>query len=129
MDLNHNIGDALEGWPHVVQCIETLLSTRRSTRVFRREYGSGVSGLIDAPMNDANLLSLYVAVAEAIEQWEPRFELTGVQVETLATGTIAMILIGNYLPNGHLGDPTVINSDTHTIRLQADRSENWSLAA
>jgi phage baseplate assembly protein W len=63
MDLNHETGAAVEGWDHVVQSIQTILTTRLNSRVFRREFGSEVPALVDAPMNDANVLALYVAVA------------------------------------------------------------------
>lgn len=129
MDLNHDTGAVIQGWPHVVQCIQTILGTRLNTRVFRREFGSDVPAMVDAPMNDANVLSLYVAVAEALDAWEPRFELTDVQVETLPTGTITMVLQGNYLPNGHLGDLTIVSDGIQAIRLQADRADTWRLAA
>ncbi|MBR9651915.1 GPW/gp25 family protein [Thalassovita aquimarina] len=129
MDLNHDTGGAVEGWAHVVQSIQTILVTRLNTRVFRREFGSEVPALVDAPMNDANVLALYVAVAEALERWEPRFELTDVQVEGSASGAITMTLIGNHLPNAHMGDMTKVDNETQTIRVLRDRVDNWSLAA
>lgn len=129
MDLNHDTGGAVEGWAHVVQSIQTILSTRINTRVFRREYGSEVPALVDAPMNETSVLALYVAVAEALERWEPRFELTDVQVEGAATGVITMTLTGNHRPRAHVGDLTAVNDETRTIRVLRDRVDNWSLAA
>lgn len=129
MDLNHDTGEAVEGWDHVVQSIQTILSTRLNTRVFRREFGSEVPALVDAPMNDANVLSLYVAVAEALERWEPRFELTDVQVDGSETGIITMVLTGNHRPNAHVSDLTTVIDDTQTIRVLRDRVDNWSIAA
>jgi len=129
MDLNHDTGGAVEGWNHVVQSIQTILATRLNTRVFRREFGSEVPALVDAPMNEANVLSLYVAVAEALERWEPRFEMTDVQVEGLESGVITMVLTGNHRPNAHMGDLTTVDDETQTIRVLRDRVDNWSLAA
>ncbi|AUQ89402.1 MULTISPECIES: GPW/gp25 family protein [Phaeobacter] len=129
MDLNHDTGGTVEGWAHVVQSIQTILSTRINTRVFRREFGSEVPGLVDAPMNEANILALYVAVAEALERWEPRFELTDVQVEGAATGAITMTLTGNHRPRAHVGDLTTVDDETRTVRVLRDRVDNWSLAA
>ena len=110
MDLNHHTGAAIEGWAHVVQSIETILVTRLNTRVFMRQFGSDVPLMIDMPMNDANIMVLYVSVAEAIDRWEPRFELTG-----------------NHIPNAHLGDHTIIEDGTQVIRVQSARVDNWSL--
>ena len=129
MDLNHDTGDAVEGWAHVVQSIQTILGTRLNTRVFRREFGSEVPAFVDAPMNDATVLGLYVAVAEALERWEPQFELTDVVVEGAETGAITMTLIGNHRPNAHMGDLSTVDDETQTIHVMRDRVENWSLAA
>lgn len=129
MDLNHNTGGAVEGWDHVVQSIQTILATRLNARVFRREFGSEVPALVDAPMNEASVLMLYVAVAEALERWEPRFELTDVSVGGAANGVITMTLIGNHCPNAHTGDLTTVVDQIQTIRVMRDRVENWSLAA
>ena len=104
MDLNHNSGAAIDGWAHVVQSIQTVLSTRMNTRVFRREFGSDIPALVDGPMNESSVLALYVAVAEALERWEPRFELTDVQVEGNEDGSITMTLSGTYRPNAHMRD-------------------------
>lgn len=129
MDLNHDTGGTVQGWGHVVQSIQTILATRLNSRVFRREFGSGVPALVDAPMNEAGVLALYVAVAEALERWEPRFELTDVSVEAAADGIITMTLIGNHRPNAHIGDLSTVDDETQTIRVMRDRVENWSLAA
>lgn len=129
MDLNHDNGGAVEGWDHVVQSIQTILGTRLYTRVFRREFGSEVLMLVDAPMNEANILLLYVAVAEAIELWEPRFYLTDVGVKAAASGVITMTLTGIYRPNAHRGDLSTAADNVQTIRVMRDRVQNWSLAA
>ncbi len=129
MDLNHDTGGSVEGWDHVVQSILTVLSTRLNTRVFRREFGSEVPSLIDAPMNEAGILSLYVAVAEALGRWEPRFELTDVSVDASANGIVTMVLTGNYRPNAHRGDLSTVEDGNRAVRVTPDRVENWSLSA
>ncbi len=129
MDLDHDTGGEVAGWPHVMQSIRTILSTHVNSRVFRREFGSDVSALVDAPMNDANLLALYVAVAEAIERWEPRFELTDVQVVAVVGGVVQMTLTGSHRPNAHVGDLAEVDDETRVVRIQRDRAEEWSLAA
>ncbi|WPZ23107.1 GPW/gp25 family protein [Sulfitobacter faviae] len=129
MDLNHETGAAVEGWDHVVQSIQTILTTRLNSRVFRREFGSEVPALVDAPMNDANVLALYVAVADALERWEPRFELTDVAVEAAESGVMTMTLVGSYRPNAHIGDLAAVVDDIQTVRVVRDRVENWRLVA
>lgn len=129
MDLNHETGGSVEGWDSVLQSLQTILSTRINTRVFLREFGSDVPLLIDAPMNDQSTVALYVAVAEAIERWEPRFELSDVQLQAAADGVFAMTLIGSYRPKAHLGDVSTVSDQKRTVRMQQSRVDNWSIAA
>lgn len=105
-------GKALGGWDHVVQSIRVILTTAIGTRVMRREFGSELMSLIDAPMNDRVLLAIYVATANALARWEPRFRLTDVAVTSAAaTGTLTLTLLGRYYPRGHLGDFTEYRDD------------------
>jgi phage baseplate assembly protein W len=129
MDLDHNTGAGVEGWAHVTQSIETILVTRLNTRVFMRQFGSDVPSMVDMPMNDANIMALYVSVAQAIERWEPRFDLTGVTLSAGADGVLSLNLEGTYMPYAHLGDDTVVSDETQVIRVQGTRIDNWSLAA
>jgi hypothetical protein len=105
--INETTGAPLDGWPHVLQSIRKILTTSIGTRVMRREFGSEVMSLIDAPMEGRVLLAVYVAVANAIARWEPRFRLSEVQVDSAAaSGTLSISLYGTYYPRGHLGDFT-----------------------
>ena len=129
MDLNHETGGSVEGWDSVLQSLQTILSTRVNTRVFRREFGSDVPLLIDAPMNDQSIVALYVAVAEAIERWEPRFELSDVKLHGAGDGVFTMTLIGSYRPKAHLGDVSTVSDQKRTVRMQQNRVDNWSIVA
>ncbi|MNV80722.1 Lysozyme [compost metagenome] len=66
----------------------------------RREYGSRLFSLIDAPMNRSTLLDLYAATAEAIARWEPRFRLMKVKAVSASPGKVELDLTGEYLPDG-----------------------------
>lgn len=127
MDLNHHTGAAVDGWAHVVQSIETILVTRLNTRVFARQFGSDVPSLVDMPMNDAGIMALYVSVAEAIDRWEPRFELTNVSFSSSPDGIMLMQLDGNHLPNAHLGDDTIVHDEKQVIRVQSTGVDGWRL--
>ncbi len=116
--INRRTGKVLVDWEHVKQSIEDILETRVLTRVMRRNYGSNVPKLIDAPMNDYSLLMFYVATAEALDLWEPRFKLLEVYfVDASAAGNTSLRLIGDYLPRGHLGDPTPSNAESLVIDI------------
>ncbi len=100
--INRTDGTALEGKAHLKQSLEVLLTTRVGTRVMRRNYGSDLPDLVDAPLNADTLVDLYAATAGAIAKWEPRFSLQSVSnsVSTSTPHKIALDLTGIYLPDG-----------------------------
>lgn len=84
----------LDASAHLAQSIGDILSTPIGTRVLRRNYGSDVPALIDRPMNGDTLVDLYVAVAEALNKWEPRFTLSRIQIEEATAGRFQILLDG-----------------------------------
>ena len=70
--------DTLEG--HVRQSIGDILTTPVGSRVMRRDYGSVIPELIDQPLNQATLLRLYAATAAAVMRWEPRFQISRINL-------------------------------------------------
>ena len=66
----------------------------------RRNYGSRLYQLVDEPINQVLLVEIYTAVAEALGQWEPRFELTRVRVASIRAGQVVIDLDGVYQPQG-----------------------------
>lgn len=89
-------------------------------------FGSELPELLGQPINELNLLRLYVATAVALDQWEPRFQLTespdqpAVQVSKAdADGFVEITLNGIYLPGGHLGDFSRAEPVTATIAIRA----------
>jgi len=109
--MDRRTGKPLSGWDHVLQSIEDILTTRIMQRVMRREYGSRLPRLIDAPMNDRVVLAFYAAAAEAIRRWEPRYRLRHCRIAAAGGGgRITLELSGIYYPRGHLGDYSVMES-------------------
>ena len=96
--MNRTTGHSLSGVDHLRQSIVDILTTPIGSRVMRRDYGSRLYDLVDAPVNRALLVEIYSAVAESLLRWEPRFELNRVQVESISPGTIQLAVEGNYLP-------------------------------
>ena len=103
-------GKPLEGWPHVVQSVEVIFSTRIAERVMRRHFGSAGPVLLGRAMNVANVLRFWFLVTVALELWEPRFKVVRVlpkaSAEEARLGHMAFVITGEYRPRGHLGDPT-----------------------
>lgn len=73
-------GRALADNAHLAQSVADILTTPIGSRVMRREYGSQLPDLIDAPTNDATRLKAYAAIAMALMCWEPRLRLSRVQL-------------------------------------------------
>lgn len=116
--LDRRTGKVLTDWNHVVQSIEDILTTRTLSRVMRRDYGSDWPRLVDAPMNEQSIIMFYVTAAEALDQWEPRFELTEVFFREVGPdGRTTLRLTGNYLPRGHKGDRTPANDAALVLDL------------
>ena len=115
-------GRPLSDWPHVVQSILVILSTRIGDRVMRRSFGSAVPGLLGRNLVPATLLRFYTAIAIAIELWEPRFrvrqfEYPGVEnsANDLRQGRLGIRMIGDYRPRALSGDMTVETVKTVTL--------------
>ncbi len=65
---------------HLAQSIADILTTPIGSRVMRREYGSQLPDLIDAPTNPQTRLLVYAATAMALVRWETRIRLSRVQL-------------------------------------------------
>lgn len=97
---NATTGKHLEGVSHLRQSITDILTTPMGTRVMRRDYGSRLYELVDAPLNNSTLLALYSATAEALQTWEPRFAIQQVATDSIEEGKVTLSLTGEYLPDG-----------------------------
>lgn len=98
--MNRQTGQPLSGLDHVKQSIRDILQTPIGSRVMRRDYGSRIFSLIDAPLNGATLLELYGATAEALKQWEPRIDLSHISASRRSDGAVVLSLTGTYRPTG-----------------------------
>lgn len=98
--MNSVTGQHLAGEAHLRQSIIDILTTPLGTRVMRRDYGSRLFELVDAPINRTTLVEIYAATAEALLKWEPRLELTRVRVTRADPGKVELLLDGTYLPDG-----------------------------
>ncbi|MES9873156.1 MAG: GPW/gp25 family protein [Candidatus Sedimenticola sp. 6PFRAG7] len=99
--MNAQTGQSLSGLDHLRQSITDILTTPVGSRVMRREYGSRLFELVDAPGNPGTLIDLYAATAVALARWEPRFRLARVHRNGVsADGRTSITLEGRYLPEG-----------------------------
>ncbi|MGQ2387024.1 GPW/gp25 family protein [Acinetobacter ursingii] len=75
---------------HIRQSIQDILTTPIGTRIMRREYGSLVPRLIDAPFDDITTLQLYAATATALLRWEDRIVLNSISLSSNEQGSYVL---------------------------------------
>lgn len=98
--IDANTGKSLSGIDHLRQSVRDILTTPLGSRVMRRDYGSRLYQLIDAPQNRSTIMELYAATVEALHRWEPRFRVATVNVTSASPGEIELSVSGIYLPDG-----------------------------
>lgn len=91
-------GKTISGIAHLKQSITNILTTPRGSRVMRREYGSNLFNRIDNPINGELIANIYSDVVEAIFNFEPRFEVSNITVDSILPGKIILGLEGTYTP-------------------------------
>ena len=87
-------GRPIDGDAHLQQSIGDLLMTPIGSRPMRRDYGCALAELLDAPLNAFTRIRMFAAAAIAIAKWEPRLELTRVQLRAGADGRAEIRLDG-----------------------------------
>jgi phage baseplate assembly protein W len=97
-------GVPLSRLDHIRQSVQKIVTTPIGSRVMRRDYGSRIPELIDAPINDRVKLLIQAATAEALIRWEKRIRPARVQIAV--TGASILLEITAALKEG----PTVLFS-------------------
>ena len=94
MGMHATTGRSLTGLGHLRQSVADIITTPIGSRIRRRRYGSEVPELIDQPLNSATQLRIYAATAFALRRWEPRLQLSSVQLTRDTDGAITLLLDG-----------------------------------
>jgi uncharacterized protein len=92
--MDRNTGKALDpnGVEHLQQSLYDIMFTPIGSRVMpMRGYGSTLFDLIDTPGNKNSFILFYAGVAAAIELWEPRLQLSRVQVLSVTANGNAVV--------------------------------------
>ncbi|GAA03231.1 GPW/gp25 family protein [Photobacterium leiognathi] len=97
---DENTGRGLTDRDHCKQSIARILTTPINSRVFRRDFGSQLPRLVDAPFNPSTQMDCIAATAEALQRWEPRVDVARISVYESKPGTVFIDLEGLYLPDG-----------------------------
>lgn len=101
--MNATTGLAVADLEHLAQSIADILWTPIGSRVMRRDYGSRIPDLIDAPATPARRLTVLAAAADALRRWEPRLALTRLDLAAAdgtgaAGGRFDLLLEGALVP-------------------------------
>ena len=98
--MDASTGRPLAGIAHLRQSVRDILTTPVGSRVMRREYGSRLFELLDAPTGPATQVDIYAATASAVGRWEPRLRLRQVSAIRSGPARVEIDLEGDYLPDG-----------------------------
>ena len=97
--MSRQTGRALSPGNHLAQSLTDILTTPKGSRVLRRDYGSRLPDLIDAPLSGETLIEVFAETAEAIDLWEPRLKLRRVEVVAARAGVLSLLLTGDVQGN------------------------------
>lgn len=134
--INAETGGTLTGWEHVEQSLKDIFTTSFGERIMREWYGSFVPALLGRNITPDEVVPTFAAIASAIEQWEPRYRVTQIQVlKATRDGQFHFFIDGEYRPRAVYGDFTIegrkrlsgeINPDGVLIeqRLEAMQQED-----
>jgi uncharacterized protein len=102
--VNAETGLVLEGFDHVQQSIEKLLTTRQGERVMREWVGNPGLKLLGENATERTVLLWFNIVWMLIELFEPRFRVTRFAVNDIERGGIGdFTMHGQFRPFAHLG--------------------------
>lgn len=99
---------------NIEESIYIILGTKLGERVYRPDFGCRLHELTFAPMNTSTLLQTRLYVQVALEKWEPRIVIIGIETEVNFIEACVNIIINyhlleNYNPRS-LVYPFYINS-------------------
>ena len=98
--MNAETGRELTGLAHLNHSIADSLNTPIGSRVMRRDYGSRLFELIDAPINRSTVVDIVAETAEALMKWEDRLVVSAVDVTGAVVGQIVLRITGKYKLDG-----------------------------
>lgn len=108
---NATTGKPLSRLDHLRQSIRDILTTPVGSRVMRRDYGSRLFQLVDAPVNRRTIVDIYAATIEALLRWEPRVTPRRVSIASAESGRVVIDLEATYTPTG---EPITLDGITVT---------------
>jgi len=96
LGMSRTSGRLLDELTHLRQSIADILTTPIGSRVMRRDYGSRLFEMVDAPINARTLGDIYAATVDALRRWEPRLAVRQVRVLQAAAGRLELALSADF---------------------------------
>jgi len=110
-DIDRRTGAVIDNLASTYQSVEIILTTRLSSILMLREFGSGVWELLGRAITPSLFSAWQQLIATAIDLWEPRLAVRRIlptgSVEEIRAGRAGLTIEADYRPRGHLGDFTV----------------------
>ena len=103
MGMNAETGRELTGLEHLKQSIADILNTPIGSRVMRRDYGSRLFELIDAPINRSTVVDIVAETAETLMKLEDRLVVSAVDVTFFVFCLFVLRINGKYKLDGKTG--------------------------
>lgn len=94
MSMSRHTAKTIGRAKHLRQSINDILTTRIGTRLHRRDYGSFLPDLVDAPVNPETQMLLIAASVHALMRNEPRLMLTNVQMSGVTAAGVDLLIEG-----------------------------------
>jgi hypothetical protein len=99
VDVDRVTGEFISGWPRCEQSIQTILTTRLNTRVMREWWGCDFIDIMDKPMVQSTFALGILAAFNAIDNYEPEYEVLTTSFTPAADGSCRATVNGIYLPD------------------------------
>lgn len=101
--INNQTGGVLDGFDHVQQSISTIFFTPQGSRVMREWFGNPGLVLLGENITQRTVLQWFNVAWMLLELFEPRFKVTGFEVNDLTQGGFAdFTMHGEYRQFAHL---------------------------
>lgn len=88
------------GVEELEQAIRIIISTAPGERPMRPEFGCGIQEYVFAPADSTTASLVAESVREALERWEPRIDVLGVDVRVDERSRDTLYIIITYQPRG-----------------------------
>lgn len=101
--INAQTGAMLDGFGHVEQSIDKIITTMLAERVMREWVGNPGTRLLGENAGERTILAWATIIWTLVELFEPRFKIRRFQLNEIdRVGGLDLTIVGDYRPYAHL---------------------------